>query len=78
MALEALARIQNHSFYDQLYSAAANAYLGNQKDARHHLAQSQKENPRLTATSAGYYFPYRDRDDLDHVLVGLKIAGWAR
>ena len=74
-ALDALGRMQHHSFYDRMYTAAANALLGRARHAAHHLAFVREKNPRLTAQTAPYYLPYRDRKDLDHVLDGLSKAG---
>ena len=76
-SLDALGRMQNHSFYDQLYGAVANAYLGRKRHAAHHLAFVREKNPRLTLSNAAYYLPYRTREDLDHVVTGLRLAGLA-
>jgi TolB-like protein/Tfp pilus assembly protein PilF len=74
-AIDDLSRMQNHSFYDQLYAAAANAYLGRKKHAAHNLAFVREKKPRLTIADAPYYLPYRAQEDLHHVVDGLKLAG---
>ena len=74
-AIDDLSRMQNHSFYDQLYAAAANAYLCRKKHAAHNLAFVREKKPRLTIADAPYYLPYRAQEDLDHVVNGLKLAG---
>lgn len=74
-ALDAFGRMQNHAFYDQLYVAAANAYLSRMRRARSAVAYVLERKPGLRNLNVSYLFPYRDRSDLDRVLNGLKKAG---
>ena len=74
--LDALDRMRHHSFYDSLYAAAANAYLGRKKRAAYHRDFARAKNPRLTLSNAAYYLPYQRGADLDHVVNGLKTAGF--
>jgi len=77
-ALAAFGRMQNHSFYDQLYVAAANAHLGRERHARKSLAFVLKKKPGFKISNVAYLFPYQNRSDLDHVLSGLEKAGLPR
>jgi TolB-like protein/two-component SAPR family response regulator len=74
-ALEAFGRMQNHSFYDQLYVTAANAHLNRMRHAKNSLACVLENKPGLRRSKVSYLFPYRDQPDLDRVLNGLEIAG---
>jgi DNA-binding SARP family transcriptional activator len=74
-ALDAFGRMQNHSFYDQLYVTAANAHLNRMRHAKNSLVNVLKSKPGLRRSNISYLFPYRDRPDLDRVLNGLEKAG---
>jgi TolB-like protein/Tfp pilus assembly protein PilF len=74
-ALDAFGRMQNHSFYDQLYVAAANAHLDRMRHAKNSLDYVLENKPGLRRSKVSYLFPYRDRSDLDRVLNGLEKAG---
>ena len=74
-ALDAFGRMQNHSFYDQLYVTAANAHLNRMRHAKTSLAYGLENKPGLRRSKVSYLFPYRDHPDLDRVLDGLEIAG---
>jgi len=74
-ALDAFSRLQQHTFYDQLYIGSSNGLIGNKRQAAHHIAVAVSKNPRLSAVNVSRYFPYRNSDDLNHLLDGLRIAG---
>jgi TolB-like protein/Tfp pilus assembly protein PilF len=74
-ALDAFGRMQIHSFYDQLYVAAANAYLDRTRHAKNAVGCVLENKPGLRRAKVSYLFPYRDRPDLDRVLNGLEKAG---
>lgn len=73
-SLDAFNRLQQHSFYDQLYVASNNAYLGNKRKASHHIQVALDKNPRLQVSNPSGYFPYRKAEDMEHMLEGLKMA----
>ncbi len=74
-ALDAFNRLQQHSFYDQLYVGSVNAFLGNKRNALHHIAIAVSKNPRLRGSNVAKYFPYSKPEDLHHLLDGLKMGG---
>ena len=74
-ALDAFSRLQQHTFYDQLYVGSSYALNGNKRNASYHFAIAMSKSPRLSSGNISQYFPYSDPDDLDHLLEGLGIAG---
>jgi len=76
-ALDAFSRLQQHTFYDQLYVASASALNGDKRNASHHVAAAKHQNPRLGTSNIARYFPYSDSEDLAHLLDGLRVAGLA-
>lgn len=77
-ALDAFNRLEQHSFYDQLYVASVNAYLGNERKASHHIKIAQRKNPRLKISNPSGYFPYSKAEDMEHILGGLEKAGLSK
>ena len=74
-ALNAFSRLQQHTFFDQLYVGSANALDGNKRRASHHIDIALGKNPRLRVSNVSSYFPYSKSGDLLHLLEGLKMAG---
>ncbi len=74
-ALSALSRLQQNTFYDQLYVSSAYALNGNPRRAAHHMDIALTNNHRLRVSNVSRYFPYRQAEDLQHLLDGLKMAG---
>ncbi len=74
-ALDAFSRLQQHSFFDQLYLGSVNALLGNKRNASHHIEVAIVNNPRLREANVAHYFPYSKTEDLDHLLDGLRMGG---
>ncbi len=74
-ALNAFSRLQQHTFYDQLYVSSANALDGNKRRAAHHIDIALGKNPRLRISNVSSYFPYSKSEDLLHLLEGLKMSG---
>jgi adenylate cyclase len=74
-ALDAFSRMLGHSFYDRLYAAAAAAHLGQARHAASYLSEALDKKAGLRLSAVSYFLPYRRREDLDHVLDGLKKTG---
>lgn len=74
-ALQAFSRMSWHSFYDLLYAAAAAAHLGQKRHAQEYLREALDKRHGLRLSTLAYFLPYRQRENLDHVLAGLERAG---
>ena len=74
-SLQAFGRMSLHSYYDWLYAASASAHLGLKRHAESYLREALDKKHGLRLSTVAYFLPYRKRDDLSHVLEGLKQAG---
>jgi TolB-like protein/two-component SAPR family response regulator len=74
-SLQAFSRMSLHSYYDRLYVASASAHLGLKRHAESYLREALDKRHGLRLSTVAYFLPYRKRDDLSHVLEGLKQAG---
>ncbi len=71
---QSIARMQNPASAGRI-SAAAEALAGNVEMARRHRDAFMAEHPDFSL--ANYLFPIRNATDRDHLLTGLRVAGFA-
>ena len=60
---------------NHLFAAAAYAHLGLRDEAGSAVAEVQRINPRINVSGMVGFLPYRNGEDLDHVMDGVRKAG---